>query len=679
MKNYLLSTLLVAFTLQLFAQNSPPTVKRSPDNITYSDSFLTIPKRLGIPTASSDILDAIETPQNSAKLLYNTTLNKLRVYNPVSGLWRDAIEADLTNYYTKAEIDALFSAIPQPDLSPYIKGDDLNEKEFIVLNKNNADGRPLSYTAISPMGFNTLNARYNPDGTVIVFNQGGFEIAKDYDSDTNGKLSFTLSDQMSNEIGNTIATVTYLSNPDVKRLLTGGDLSGNTFAYSYTNTPITQTDNLNNGRDKVLALSVNNTFADSYGNITLPQPDLSSYLRIDNPNTGDELRFNKNVYEAIFRTSTNTRLGLASFKSNRDFWNEETSELIEAKSLNMTAGEIFPGYYELSRFEAVSQAEGKFASGSIILPSSGSMLYEPSQSNYSQLISNVKLPYTSANDLDGNTIKYTETPPFLALTVNNQYADEFGNISIPVVVLDEQNIGQSFSFSSGANNARLTSGGFSSQLDDTDFNMIRQMNFNSNQLNSATYSKTSSNQSNSTIKLLNIAEDLPSGETEVLSQIKVPITTQYSGSGGGSSTERVIPVSVNGNFADKFGNITIPSSAVGGNRLRGTNAGMYTSLNSESNPINLNLDNFDFFESSVGTSDANIYYNIQFTNSGVFDTRVFRLFIHNNVTDVNPVVIFQGKTNKWKNEVKNLPNGDTILEVTVYGSSVFIDSKSYVN
>lgn len=84
---YILLVLFTAFSISLNAQMSPPTVTRSGNSLTQQDSYLTVAKRLGIPTSATDDLDAAVTAQNSIKLLYNTTLNQLRVYNPLTLTW----------------------------------------------------------------------------------------------------------------------------------------------------------------------------------------------------------------------------------------------------------------------------------------------------------------------------------------------------------------------------------------------------------------------------------------------------------------------------------------------------------------------------------------------------------------------------------------------------------------
>ena len=86
MKNIFIA-LFTILTFSLNAQMSPPTVTRSGNSLTQQDSYLTVAKRLGIPTSSTDNLDAAVTAQNSIKLLYNTTLGQLRLYNPVTMTW----------------------------------------------------------------------------------------------------------------------------------------------------------------------------------------------------------------------------------------------------------------------------------------------------------------------------------------------------------------------------------------------------------------------------------------------------------------------------------------------------------------------------------------------------------------------------------------------------------------
>jgi hypothetical protein len=93
-----------------FAQQTPVSKIRSDQSFTQVDKYATTLQRLGIPTSDSDNLDAPGLPQNTVKLLYNTTLGKLRVYDPVNSIWKDASPADLSGFYTKSQIDDLLGA-----------------------------------------------------------------------------------------------------------------------------------------------------------------------------------------------------------------------------------------------------------------------------------------------------------------------------------------------------------------------------------------------------------------------------------------------------------------------------------------------------------------------------------------------------------------------------------------
>ena len=71
------------------------------------DEYLEVFKRLSIPTASDDLLEADGILP--FKLIYNTTKRKLRIYDGT--VWSDASEIDLSGYYTKTEIDLLFGTV----------------------------------------------------------------------------------------------------------------------------------------------------------------------------------------------------------------------------------------------------------------------------------------------------------------------------------------------------------------------------------------------------------------------------------------------------------------------------------------------------------------------------------------------------------------------------------------
>jgi len=97
MKKYLLIAL-ISICLSTKAQQTPTNKTRSNNDFSQVDNYLIGLKRLGIPTSETDNLDAAGLPQNTVKLIYNTTLGKLRVYNPLSATWSDALPIDLTNF-----------------------------------------------------------------------------------------------------------------------------------------------------------------------------------------------------------------------------------------------------------------------------------------------------------------------------------------------------------------------------------------------------------------------------------------------------------------------------------------------------------------------------------------------------------------------------------------------------
>lgn len=104
MKKILLFGLLAISTLT-FGQTLPTTKTRSDAAFTAVDQYLNVTKRLGIPTADTDNLDAVSTAPNTRKIIFNTTLGKLRIYNPAAGTWADATAVDLSTYYNKTETD----------------------------------------------------------------------------------------------------------------------------------------------------------------------------------------------------------------------------------------------------------------------------------------------------------------------------------------------------------------------------------------------------------------------------------------------------------------------------------------------------------------------------------------------------------------------------------------------
>jgi hypothetical protein len=83
--------------------------QRTNESFIQKDDYLDVLFSLGIPTASDDYLDADGVLP--FKLIYNTVLRKLRIYDTINEIWQDASPADLTNFYTKDEIDTLFTPI----------------------------------------------------------------------------------------------------------------------------------------------------------------------------------------------------------------------------------------------------------------------------------------------------------------------------------------------------------------------------------------------------------------------------------------------------------------------------------------------------------------------------------------------------------------------------------------
>jgi len=99
----------MAIALSATAQQTPTNKTRSNSDYSQVDNYLIGLKRLGIPTSETDNLDASGLPQNTVKIIYNTTLGRLRIYNPLTATWSDANPSDLTPYYTKVQVDDLLA------------------------------------------------------------------------------------------------------------------------------------------------------------------------------------------------------------------------------------------------------------------------------------------------------------------------------------------------------------------------------------------------------------------------------------------------------------------------------------------------------------------------------------------------------------------------------------------
>ncbi|MCZ4222515.1 hypothetical protein [Pedobacter rhodius] len=59
---------------------------------------------LGIPFSNGDNLPG---SNYNGRFLFNTSLQKFRIYDATAGTWKDATPVDMSNYYTKANIDSL--------------------------------------------------------------------------------------------------------------------------------------------------------------------------------------------------------------------------------------------------------------------------------------------------------------------------------------------------------------------------------------------------------------------------------------------------------------------------------------------------------------------------------------------------------------------------------------------
>lgn len=94
----------ISLTAMAQAQTPPPLKQRSDASFTPADTYLAVLKGLQIPSGATNTLTGTGTRVN---LFYNTTDKVLYIHNGIE--WKPAIEADLTQYYTKTEIDLLLS------------------------------------------------------------------------------------------------------------------------------------------------------------------------------------------------------------------------------------------------------------------------------------------------------------------------------------------------------------------------------------------------------------------------------------------------------------------------------------------------------------------------------------------------------------------------------------------
>lgn len=144
----ILSLILLLICFYANAQTTPAIKIRSNSTLTEVDHYATILKRLGIPTGDGDDLETSGSAQNSIKLRYNRTLNKLRIYDPITGSWKDAGSTDLSNYYKKNNVDSLLDSL---------KTTDINEGTKLFFNNTRARSAILSTysTGAIPFGNGT--------------------------------------------------------------------------------------------------------------------------------------------------------------------------------------------------------------------------------------------------------------------------------------------------------------------------------------------------------------------------------------------------------------------------------------------------------------------------------------------------------------------------------------------
>jgi hypothetical protein len=116
------------------------------------DEYLSILKRFGIPTSDSDTLEAVGP--SPFILIFNTTLNKLRIFDGT--IWKDASFTDLSSYYTKSEIDLLFQTkinglkleVNQLNSEVYLKDLDNNILSTINVGFLNNEGTSFIYNDV---------------------------------------------------------------------------------------------------------------------------------------------------------------------------------------------------------------------------------------------------------------------------------------------------------------------------------------------------------------------------------------------------------------------------------------------------------------------------------------------------------------------------------------------------
>ena len=297
----------------VFAQQTPPSRPRSGSTFTQIDDYLSVIKRLGIPTADSDVLDGLTSGPNTAKIVYNTTLNKLRVYNPVTAQWRDAIEADLTNYYTKSEVDALIAPI---DVSKFVKVNEATKGRMIYLH--NANG---SYKMSIGLNGDGLNISSEASGNKTIYNMSNSEIGYKNILSGNGStktISATIGANLYGVNGLILLDSTIADNNAITKRKVVFSLSKEASDVNLVSPSTT-------GKYSI-PVSVNGVKADNTGNITIPIPS-SNFVKVDGQSniTNNFKLTSPYWYNFTLNSSNNTPLlsYVASFHDSGIFISEE--------------------------------------------------------------------------------------------------------------------------------------------------------------------------------------------------------------------------------------------------------------------------------------------------------------------------------------------------------------------
>jgi hypothetical protein len=131
------------FILQINAQTTPPLKTRSDGTFTQQDFYLNASKRFGIPTSSGD--DIIANSPTQYKLLFNTTLGKLRLYD--GSTWSDAFSGG-SNQLNETYLNVYWSTKLSPintNLTGYhIRNDSNILTGYTAYNYNNTDNAAIS-------------------------------------------------------------------------------------------------------------------------------------------------------------------------------------------------------------------------------------------------------------------------------------------------------------------------------------------------------------------------------------------------------------------------------------------------------------------------------------------------------------------------------------------------------